>query len=85
MIIWKKAGQHPTKTWHKWSVQRLINKEGTMERKKGLGRPRSVTTKENEEIVEQLIYSQKDAPRTHMSPRESRKTPELKDHLLLEW
>jgi len=31
--------EHPTKTWYKWSVQRLINKfkeEGTMEKKERL-------------------------------------------------
>ena len=73
--------ENPTKKWHKWSVQRLINKfkeEGTMERKKGSGRPRSVTTKENVEIVEQLICSQEDSPGTHMSPREIERNTGIK-------
>lgn len=67
--IWK---ENPEKGWHKMSVQRLVSrfvKHGTMERQKGSGRPVSVTTKENEEAVEELICSQEDEPGTHQSPR----------------
>ena len=62
--------------WHKGSVQKLINmfKEfGTIDRNVGSGRPVTVTTAENEEIVEQLICSQDDFPRTHKSLREIEK------------
>jgi len=73
--------EHPTKHGIIWSVQQIINKfkeEGTMERKKGSGRPRSVITKENEEIVKQMIYSQEDAPHTHMSPREIKRNTRIR-------
>ena len=65
--------EHPTKKWYKGSVQRLINQlkeNGTMKRRPGSGRPRFAITPENEEIVEQLICSQEESPRTHMSPWE---------------
>ena len=65
--------EHPTKKWYKGSVQRLINQfkeNGTMKTRPGSGRPRSAITPENEEIVEQLICSQEESPRSHMSPRE---------------
>ena len=39
-----------------------------MKRRPGSGRPRSAITPENEEIVEQLICSQEESPRSHMSP-----------------
>eukprot|EP00111_Clytia_hemisphaerica_P015309 TCONS_00045177-protein len=57
--------EHPMKKWYKSSVQNLINrfkKSGTMDRKPGSGRPITVTTAENEEIVEQLICSQEESP-----------------------
>ena len=44
-------------------VRRLIRKyeeTGPMDRRSGTGRPRSVSTKENEELVEELISSQKE-------------------------
>ena len=65
--------EHTTKKWCKGSVQRLINQfkeNSTMKRRPGSGRPRSAITPENEEIVEQLICSQEESPKTHMSPRE---------------
>ena len=65
--------EHPTKKWHKGSVQRLINEfkvNDTMKRRPGSGRPRSAITPENEEIFAQLIRSQEESPGTHMSPRE---------------
>ena len=52
-------------------VRRLIQKyeeTGPMDRRSGTGRPRSVSTKENEELVEELISSQKE-PGTHTHPR----------------
>ena len=64
--------EHLTKKWYKGSVQRLINRfkeNGTMKRRPSSGRPRPAITPENEEIVEQLIWSQEESPGTHMSPR----------------
>ena len=68
--------EHPTKNWNKVSVQRLLNRfkeNGSMDRKSGSGRPRTATTAENEEIVEDLICSQEESPGSHMSPREIEK------------
>ena len=70
---YRKCKEHPTKKWYKGSFQRLINQfkeNGTMKRRPGSGRPRFTITPENEKIVEQLICSQEESPRTHMSPRE---------------
>ena len=39
-----------------------------MNRKEGSGRPRSVTTEENTYLIEELIYSQEEAPHTHLAP-----------------
>ena len=44
-----------------------------MERRPGSERPRTVTTAENEEMVEELICSQEEKPGTHLSPREIEK------------
>ena len=42
---------------------------GTLNRKEGSGQPRSVTTKENTNLIEKLICSQEEAPYTHLGPR----------------
>ena len=39
-----------------------------MNRKEGFERPRSVTTQENTDLIEELIFSQEEAPHTH-TPR----------------
>ena len=68
--------EHPTKNWNSVSVQRLLKRfkeYGTMERRPGSGRPRTVATPENEALVEQLICSQEDKPGTYLSPREIEK------------
>ena len=55
--IWK---QNPEKNWHYSLVKRAVKKfkeHGTMERKKGSGRPRSARTAENESFVEEMICS----------------------------
>ena len=78
---YKICKQHPMKKWHKGSVQKLINRfkeHGTMDRKVGSGRPVTVTTAENEQIIEQLICSQDDSPGTHKSPREIEKITGIK-------
>jgi len=67
--IWK---ENPEKNWKYSSLKGLIKRfkeEGTMERKKGSGRPRSARTAENEAYVEEMICSQEDDPGTHATPR----------------
>ena len=61
MIPLKKFGQlikicneHPTKNWNKVSVYRLskrIKEDQSIDRRSGSGRPRSVTTEQNEELI----------------------------------
>ena len=41
-----------------------------MKRRTGSGRPITVTTDENAELIEELICLQEDFPGTHKSPRE---------------
>ena len=53
-------------------VKRLLKRfkdTGTMNRKKGSGRPRSVTTEENTDLIEELICSLEEATHTHLAPR----------------
>ena len=40
-----------------------------MNRKEGSGRPRSVTTEQNTDLIEKLICSQGEAPHAHLAPR----------------
>ena len=40
-----------------------------MSRKEDSGRPRSVTTEENTDLIEEMICSQEEAPYTHLAPR----------------
>ena len=42
-----------------------------MNRKGGSGRPRSITTEENTDLIEELICSQEEAPHTHLATRET--------------
>ena len=66
--IWK---EHPSKGWVESSVRRLIRKyedTGSMDRRSCAGRPRSVSTEENEESVEELISSEEE-PGAHTHPR----------------
>ena len=44
-----------------------------MERKQGSVRPQTPCTQENENLVEQLIFSQEDNRGSHMSPHEIEK------------
>ena len=39
---------------------------GTMNRKEGSGQPRSVTTEENTDLIEELICPQEEAVQTHV-------------------
>ena len=65
--IWK---DHSLKNWTYTSVKRLLKRfkdSGTMNRKESSGQPRSVTTEENTDLIEELICSQEGAPHTHTS------------------
>ena len=42
-----------------------------MNRKGGSGRPRSITTEENTDLIEELICSQEEAPHTNLATRET--------------
>ena len=67
--IWK---DHSSKNWTYASVKRLLKRfkdSGTIDRKEGSGRPRSVTTEENTDLIEELICSQEEAPHTYLAPR----------------
>ena len=62
--IWK---DHSSKNWTYTSVKRILKRfkdSSTMNRKEGSGRPRSVTTEENTDLIEGLICSQEEAPHT---------------------
>ena len=67
--IWK---DHSLKNWTYTSVKRLLKRfkdSGIINRKEGSGRPRSVTTEKNTDLIEELICPQKEAPRTRLGPR----------------
>lgn len=66
--IWK---EHPAKNWDRVSVWRLVKKfekTGSMDRKKGSGRPVTATAVEHFEEVEELVCSQEEEG-THSAPR----------------
>ena len=42
---------------------------GSMNRKEGPGRPESVTTEENTDLIEEMLCSQEEALQTHLAPR----------------
>ena len=74
--ILKELGQDPDKNWSREGIIYLLRKidtTGSIERKKGSGRPRSARTQENQEEVEELIFSQEDPDdgdwKRHDSPR----------------
>lgn len=65
--------EFPNKGWKVVTVQRLITKirqSGTTKRKVGSGRPRTATTQEKRECVEEMIASQEECPGTHKSQRQ---------------
>ena len=58
------------------SVHRLLKrfeKDGSMDRRPGFGRPFTVTTEENEELAGDLICLQEENPGTHLTPQEIEK------------
>jgi len=83
---YRTAKSKKTKKWYKGSVQRWINQfieRGTMERKSGSGRPRSVRNQKKEQIVEQLICLQEESSGSHKSPQEIERHTGIKR--LSEW
>ena len=50
-------------------VEKIHIENNTMDRRSGSGRPRTITTEENADLVEDLICSQEDNPGSHLSPR----------------
>ena len=66
--IWK---NHPSKKWCYSSIKRILQKfreTGSMKRKHGSGRPTTVSTEENMDLIEELICSQEE-PHSHLAPR----------------
>lgn len=71
--IWSR---HKQKLWTYTSIKNIVKRykeTGTMQRKKGSGRPRTTRTEKNEETVEELICSQEDEPHSHLAPRQIEK------------
>ena len=65
--------EFPEKSWTKRGVNKLFRElrdTGTVDRRPGSGRPRSVSTGENNETVNDLVFSQEDKPQTHSTVRE---------------
>jgi len=65
--------EFPEQGWKLDSVKTLLKKvrlTGTTERQKGSGRPRSAGTDNNVQKVEELVLSQEDKPKTHLSIRQ---------------
>ena len=73
---YKICKEHLTKSWNRVSVYRLLKRfqeDNSMDRRAGSGRQRIISTEENENLIENLIFSQEDNPGGHMSPREVEK------------
>ena len=71
--LYRICQEHPSKNRNKVSVHRLLKqfeKDGSMDRRPGSGRPVIVTTEENEELIGDLICSQEENPGTYLSQRE---------------
>ena len=70
--------EFPNKNWTKGGLDTLIKKlreTGSVQRKKGSGRPKTARIERNVTMVEELVLSQEDQPQTHLSTRQiSRET-----------
>ena len=69
----KLLNEFPGKDWSAGGLDKLLHKideTQSVERKAGSGRPRTARTEEIIEIVEELICSQEDEPKSHKTPRE---------------
>lgn len=68
--LWR---EFPQKNWTRGGVDKLLKKIdslGVVSRLLGSGRPRSVRTDENIQLVNDLVLSQEDKPQTHRTQRE---------------
>ena len=75
----KLLNEFPGKDWSAGGLDKLLSKideTQSVERKAGSGRPRTARTEENIEIVEELICSQEDEPKSHKTPRETARETE---------
>lgn len=69
----KLIAEFPQKGWKKRTLYDFLShfkKTGTVERKQGSGRPRTIRTEENITVVSELILSQEGKPKTHRSTRQ---------------
>lgn len=63
----------PEYEWNINGMKKLLKKiveAGDVARKEGFGRPKSVRTAENIELVEEIILSPENQPRAHFTPVE---------------
>ena len=63
--------EFPQKGWSGANLDRLIQKidtHGTTDKRPGSVHSKSIKTTDNIAVVQDLIYSQDDAPHTHKSP-----------------
>ena len=55
---WKICKEHPTESWNRVSIYRLLKgfqENNSMDRRAGSDKQRAITTKENENLIENLI------------------------------
>ena len=74
---YKVSKELSTKSWNRVSAHRLLNifqEDNSMDRIAASGRQQTITIKESENLIENLIFSQEDNPDSHMSPREVEKS-----------
>lgn len=65
--------EFPTKNWKKSTLNdflKHLRQSGTVARKAGSGRPRTVITAQNIQAVSDLVLSQEDAPQSHRTTRQ---------------
>lgn len=65
--------EFPAKDWKKTTVNdflKRLKETGSITRKSGSGRPRTVRTAANISAVNDLVLSQEDAPQTHRTTRQ---------------
>ena len=70
---YKICKEHPTESYIRVSVCRILRRfqeDNSVDRIAGSGRRRTITTEENENLIENLICSQEDNQGSNMSPRE---------------
>ena len=74
MDAFKICKKHPTKIWNRVSIYRLLKRYqeyNSMNRRVRSSREQTITTEENENLIENLICSQEHNPGSHMSPRKA--------------